>query len=133
MSRGRCRRHRGEEPCTCVMGNLYRFVEPLILYSLQVKGTSHGYDLIDGLNRMSLTDSVIETGGLYRNLRRLEKEGVLESTWDSQGSGPARRMYRITSEGRKRLEEWLVVLNGLSESMSSFVKEARAYMDEHSG
>ncbi len=125
MPRGQCRRHRGQEPCTCMMGNLYRFVEPLILYLLRERGATHGYDLIDELNRMSFTDSKIEAGGLYRNLRRLEEEGALTSTWDVAGPGPARRQYSITPLGIQRLEEWLTILDHLADSMKEFVQKAR--------
>ena len=39
--------------------------------------------------------------------------------------GPARRVYRLTREGEKHLEEWAVVLEHLSRSMSRFVSEVR--------
>ncbi len=50
MPRGYCHRHGAQGPCTCTMGNLYRFVEPVILFLLQQKGQSYGYDLAGDLN-----------------------------------------------------------------------------------
>lgn len=125
MPRGNCRRHGRERPCSCAMGNLYRFVEPLILFFLKKKGVSHGYDLVSEINEHSLTDSLIEPGALYRNLRRLEENGLVESSWDTAGSGPARRYYRLTLAGEEHLTEWVEIIDQLSVSMKNFAEEAR--------
>jgi DNA-binding PadR family transcriptional regulator len=74
------------------MGNLYRFVEPVTLYLLKVRGRIHGYDLTGALNDNALTDSRIEPAALYRTLRRLEESGMVVSAWDVSGCGPARRI-----------------------------------------
>jgi PadR family transcriptional regulator, regulatory protein PadR len=124
MPRGRCKRHGDEQTCTCAMGNLYRFVEPLILYNIKVKGVSYGYDLLESLNKDSLTDSLIEAGALYRNLRRLEQNGCVVSEWDTSGAGPAKRFYRLTPRGDEHLGEWVTVLSQLADSMRKFVDEA---------
>ena len=55
-----CRRHGGDYPCTCAMGNLYRFVEPVVLLLLKRKGHSYGYDLSGDLHKHALTDAEIE-------------------------------------------------------------------------
>jgi len=111
------------------MGNLYRFVEPLILYYIKIKGSIHGYDLIEALNEHALTDSVIEPGALYRNLRRLEENGCVESNWDTTGAGPARRFYKLTLKGEEHLKEWVAVLSNLANSMRNFVEEAKKTME----
>lgn len=130
MPRGKCHRH-GGQPCSCAMGNLYRFVEPLILHLLVKKGSVYGYDLIGDLNEHALTDSVIEPGALYRNLRRLEENGLVESVWDTSGAGPARRFYRLTSKGEGHLEEWIAVLSNMAVSMKSFAEEAGKSLAEY--
>jgi PadR family transcriptional regulator, regulatory protein PadR len=124
MPGGRCRRHGNEQPCSCALGNLYRFVEPLILYHIKLKGVSYGYDLLESINEHSLTDSVIEAGALYRNLRRLEQNGCVVSEWDTTGAGPAKRFYRLTPRGEEHYTEWVTVLSHLSVSMKNFVEEA---------
>src|SRR3712207_8951967 len=45
-------------------------------------------------------------GTLYRTLRQMEKEGIVESTWETSRGGPARRMYSITDAGRAYLDFW---------------------------
>ena len=108
------------------MGNLYRFVEPVLLFLLQRKRQSYGYELALEVREHALTDAEIEVSALYRTLRQLEQNNCVTSEWDVEGSGPARRLYKLTRRGREHLEEWVVVLAHMSQSMSRFVREARS-------
>jgi len=107
------------------MGNLYRFVEPVVLLLLKKKGRSYGYDLSGEIQKHALTDAEIERAALYRTLRQLEANGNVKSEWDVEGSGPARRVYRLTPKGKRHLDEWATVLDHVSRSMGRFVIEAR--------
>lgn len=107
------------------MGNLYRFVEPLVLLLLKKKGRAYGYDLSGDLQEFALTDAEIERAALYRTLRQLEANGNVKSEWDVENNGPARRVYRLTAKGEKHLQEWTTVLEHVSKSMARFVKQAR--------
>jgi DNA-binding PadR family transcriptional regulator len=107
------------------MGNLYRFVEPVVLLLLKEKGRSYGYDLSADLERHALTDAEIERAALYRTLRQLETNGNVVSQWDTENGGPARRVYRLTAQGERHLEEWAVVLGNVSKSMARFVRKVR--------
>jgi poly-beta-hydroxybutyrate-responsive repressor len=107
------------------MGNLYRFVEPGVLLLLKQKGHSYGYDLCALLQDHALTDATIEKAALYRTLRQLETNGNVSSEWETNKSGPARRVYKITKQGEKHLEEWASVLEHLSKSMAHFVRDTR--------
>lgn len=111
------------------MGNLYRFVEPVVLLLLKKKGRSYGYDLSMDLQEYALTDAEIERGALYRTLRNLEMNGNVKSEWETDNRGPARRVYRLTARGEQHLEEWATVLSHVSRSMGRFVKDARASLD----
>jgi DNA-binding PadR family transcriptional regulator len=108
------------------MGNLYRFVEPVVLLLLKKKGRSYGYDLSGDLGEYALTDAEIERAALYRTLRQLENNGNVKSEWDVDNAGPARRVYRLTAKGEKHLQEWATVLDHVSKSMARFVKATRA-------
>ena len=125
MPRGICNRHGPNRPCSCGMGNLYRFVEPVTLYLLKIKGGAHGYTLAADLNEYALTDSLVEPGALYRTLRRLEETGYVVSSWDMEGSGPARRHYTLTPSGEEHLCEWMAVLERLSLSLARFAADVK--------
>lgn len=73
------------------MGNVHRFVEPVILLLLKMKGSSYGYDLAGELREHTLTDAEVDKAALYRSLRQLERNGYVVSEWDLRESGPARR------------------------------------------
>jgi PadR family transcriptional regulator PadR len=118
-----CPRHGKDRPCTCAMGNIYRFVEPVVLYMLKEKGQSYGYSLASDLEEHSLTDAEIEVAALYRTLRRLEDHGYVSSRWDTDGAGPARRLYLLTKNGEHHLQEWGQVLGNLSKAMGRFVRK----------
>lgn len=128
MPRRACPRHGSQHPCTCAMGNLYRFVEPVLLFLLKRKGRSYGYELASELREHALTDAEIEVAALYRTLRQLEQNKCVISDWDVQGSGPARRVYALTPWGEQHLEDWVMVLDQMSRSMTRFVNEARSTM-----
>lgn len=117
-----CPRHRKERPGTCDMGNLYRF--SVLLFLLRGKGQSYGYELARELPEHVLTDARVEASALYRTLRKLEENGCVVSKWDVNGSGPARRVYALTSRGKQHLDEWITVLDHISTSMAQFVEEA---------
>jgi PadR family transcriptional regulator PadR len=107
------------------MGNLYRFVEPVVLFLLSKKGCAYGYDLSGELQRHALTDAEIERAALYRVLRQLETNGNVTSEWEVEKGGPARRVYKLTPKGREHLDEWAAVLGHLSLSMARFVRQVK--------
>jgi len=106
------------------MGNLYRFVEPVLLFLLERKGRSYGYELAAELQEHALTDASIEAAALYRTLRQLERNGCVTSEWDVTGAGPAKRVYSLTPRGREHMAEWITVLGHLGRSMTRFARMA---------
>jgi DNA-binding PadR family transcriptional regulator len=112
------------------MGNLYRFVEPVVLLLLKKKGRSYGYDLAAEMDAHAFTDAEIERAALYRTLRQLENNGNVRSEWETTASGPARRVYRLTPKGERHLGEWATVLGDVSRAMSRYVREAKAVLQE---
>ena len=50
----------------------------------------------------------------------MEKDGVLESRWETSGDGPARRMYTITGSGNAHLGIWAKSLERCHQSVDDF-------------
>ena len=61
----------------------------------------------------------------YKTLRQLEKNGCVNSTWEFDGTGPARRVYELTPRGEQHLREWTTVLDHISKAMARFVRAAQ--------
>ena len=93
------------------------WLEAVILLSLR-EWSSYGYELM-GRARMFGFEAM-NTGTLYRTLRRMEKDGVLESSWETSGDGPARRMYTITGSGSAHLGIWVRSLERYQQSVDDF-------------
>jgi len=68
----------------------------------QLDEQQYGYSLLKRLAEQGLE---IDQGTLYPLLRRLESQGLLNSTWNTEGSRP-RRYYIISPEGQELLP-WL--------------------------
>lgn len=64
-------------------------------------GPLHGYAIAQTLGGLGL--GVPKGGSLYPALARLEEAGALEAGWVPGPSGPARREYTLTVQGRERL------------------------------
>ncbi len=97
------------------------YLRPCLLLLL-AEGTSHGYELLDQVAAVGL--GRVDPGGLYRCLRAMDEEGLVRSFWEPSASGPARRTYELTDEGR----EWLhVVAGSLAEAARSLATYRRRY------
>ena len=110
-------------PCSCEMGNLYRFAEPIVLLSLARLGEAHGYQIAQEAEGVAVTHAGLDSGIIYRTLRQLEAAGRVKSSWDTSGAGPARRVYVLTESGLQHLGEWAQVLKDISSSLNSLTAE----------
>jgi PadR family transcriptional regulator PadR len=83
---------------------------PTLILAVLAEGPSHGYAIARKVEAESANALQLREGSLYPALRELERQGRVESAWEVQESGPARKTYTITPEGRaelaKRAEEW---------------------------
>jgi poly-beta-hydroxybutyrate-responsive repressor len=77
------------------------YLRPCLLLSLAA-GTAHGYELLDRVAELGLTRP--DPGRLYRCLRAMDEEGLIESHWEPSTLGPARRTYTLTAAGRAALD-----------------------------
>jgi DNA-binding PadR family transcriptional regulator len=106
------------------MGNVSRFIEPVVLRILKEKKRTYGYEIAECLTKYALTDATIEGAALYRTLRTLETNGHVSSTWDA-GEGPARRNYSLTRSGHVHLRDWSDLLESLGKAMIEFARETK--------
>ncbi|CAN5135748.1 hypothetical protein BH24ACT10_BH24ACT10_19230 [soil metagenome] len=93
------------------------YLRPCLLLLL-AEGTAHGYELLDQVGALGLDR--VDPGGLYRCLRAMEEEGLVRSTWEPSATGPARRTYELTDEGREWLHVGAGSLNELARSLAVY-------------
>ncbi|HMU93159.1 MAG TPA: PadR family transcriptional regulator [Anaerolineales bacterium] len=80
----------------------------LVLLSVlsRSKEPMYGYQIAKMLEESGPEIPMMKQGTLYPVLRSLEENGLLESTVEPSVSGPPRRYYKITNDGREALKEW---------------------------
>ena len=100
-----------------VHGHPRSWVQPFLLLSLD-QWQSHGYELIRRLTFFGF--EAVDPGSVYRTLRQLERDGLLESDWDTASAGPARRRYSLTDAGRIYLDGWAGALRGYQSMLDAF-------------
>ncbi len=85
----------------------------------QLKESQYGYSLVQRLAERGLD---IEQNTLYPLLRRLEKQGLLDSDWEVTGTRP-RRYYKLSSSGHEMLEYLKGEWNRISEVVEKLLED----------
>lgn len=85
----------------------------------QLHRPHYGYELLQSLEHAAFS---IDAGTLYPLLRRLEKQGVLESEWSTSDNRP-RKYYQLSQEGAafyaELRDEWVA----MTEAINMMIKE----------
>lgn len=85
---------------------------PLVLGILS-KGEDYGYAIIQQVREMSGDEIEWTEGMLYPVLHRLEKEGLILSTWKKSDAGRKRKYYRVSAKGtmslKRERDQWFAV------------------------
>jgi len=69
----------------------------------------YGYEIAKRLQKANEGEALFKEGTIYPVLRSLSASGLLTSRIVPSYSGPPRRYYRITDEGRAVLAQWRAI------------------------
>ena len=89
----------------------------------QLHHPEYGYSLVQKLEEKN---SMIEAGTLYPLLRRLEKQHLLTSRWDTTNSRP-RKFYVISEQGKQVYQRLKIEWKGLAAQLEGLLEEG----DQH--
>ena len=103
-----------------VSARVERFAEPVLLLALS-KGAAHGYELAEELGRQ-FPDGHIDLGNLYRLLRSMEAEGLVESEWHHDAQTRSKRTYELTGDGLALLDAWAQSLRTTDDTIAAFLQ-----------
>jgi PadR family transcriptional regulator, regulatory protein PadR len=88
----------------------------LLLLSVLAAGPAHGYAIISALRDRSEGTFDLPEGTIYPGLHRLERAGLLGSSW-TDAEGRKRRVYALTDKGAAALAaeqtEWRRFASGM--------------------
>ena len=111
-----------DPPATAALEPLRPHRELLVgwLLLLLDAGATYGYDLRREFDarRLSLDPAV-----MYRMLRRLENDKWVQSRWLSPAAGPRRRFYRLTTRGRRNLDEIAGLIAAMRDVHDRYLRE----------
>ncbi|HTR93623.1 MAG TPA: helix-turn-helix transcriptional regulator [Trebonia sp.] len=90
----------------------------LLLLSVLAAGPAHGYAVITALRARSGGTFDLAEGTVYPALHRLERAGLLTSSWQD-AEGRRRRVYALTADGEAALAaertEWKRFAGGIGQ------------------
>src|SRR5688572_11254389 len=86
----------------------------------------YGYEIAKRLQRANEGDALFKEGTIYPVLRALSANGLATSRIVPSYSGPPRRYYRITDEGRAVLAEWRAIWQQTRDFVDRFTDRAAA-------
>src|SRR5262245_55263953 len=98
----------------------------LVLLSVldRADGDLYGYQIAKQLQSAAPDLNVVKQGALYPVLRNMSASGLLASRVVPSYSGPPRRYYRITDEGRAVLRQWLAIWSQTRDFVELFTQPA---------
>ncbi len=82
----------------------------------------YGYQIAKMLEESGPDLPMMKQGTLYPVLRSLEENGLLESMVEPSVSGPPRRYYKITADGKAALVEWLEIWKQTKKFVDAILK-----------
>lgn len=102
---------------------LRRGVLELCILSLIRGEPRYGYDIVTRLSEQP--QLAAGEGTVYPLLRRLQKEGLVETFWQESAAGPPRKYYRLTAAGLGALQGMTAEWWDLVGAVALFVSEAK--------
>jgi PadR family transcriptional regulator, regulatory protein PadR len=81
----------------------------------------YGYEIAKRLASANEGTSIFKEGTIYPVLRALSASNLLTSRIVPSYSGPPRRYYRITDQGRHVLAEWTAIWAGTRSFVDRFI------------
>jgi len=84
----------------------------------QLKTPQYGYSLVTSLQDKGM---IIDASTLYPLLRRLERQGILESSWDTDGTKP-RKYYVMSKIGESVFRRLCDIWKDIVKTTNSFIE-----------
>lgn len=102
------------------------------LLTLLFDKTDHGYSLIEDLEDYGFNKDELSVSTLYRNLRKMEKENLVSSSWKEGHSGPKKRVYTITETGKENLSDYINFIKYRKSLMENLINTYEIKVNEGS-
>jgi PadR family transcriptional regulator PadR len=128
----RMKMNKGKRFCTKFGFKMNNIIYAAFLTMLSEKPL-YGYLLVEGLESLGIDKQFVPYGAAYRILRSMEAEGLITSHWNTEGNGPARRVYKITEAGKEFLKNWLVEAKNNFNGIEKLIKKIEENLSKNYG
>ncbi|MGL5314932.1 MAG: PadR family transcriptional regulator [Peptostreptococcaceae bacterium] len=91
----------------------------ICVLTLISKKDMYGYEIVQNISKVM----EVNEGTIYPILRRLTKEGYFETYISESNEGPARKYYKITTDGEDNLEK-------LTKEWKEFVYAVNTFLND---
>ncbi len=117
--------------CAVLGKSLSRLSQPTILAILAAANEPlHGYKIVsEAANYPMFGGTKPDAAGFYRTLKQMEEKGLVTAEWDTPENGQAKRMFKLTDEGRQCLHRWIDSLACYRASIDEFRAMAASALD----
>lgn len=79
-------------------------IDAIVLCTLK-DHDSYGYEILKNIASTSNGEYEMKEPSLYTSLKRLEKQGFVQSYWGDETQGARRKYYRMTDAGKIELHD----------------------------
>lgn len=114
---------KGTVPMTARVDLPQGTLDLLILKALAVE-PRHGWGIAERLHQISSATLDIRQGSLYPALHRLERAGLVKTTWGTSENNRRAKYYELTRRGRASLETHVSAWKKLCIAVSSVLNHA---------
>ncbi|MCK9443872.1 MAG: PadR family transcriptional regulator [Tissierellaceae bacterium] len=104
------------------MHNRSGLLEACLLILLK-ENKSYGYNLMNDLHKFGFEEDSLNISVIYRNLRSMEKRGLITSSWAESDQGPRKRVYEITADGEQDLKNWIWMLKNRKSQIETIIEK----------
>ncbi|MED3687707.1 helix-turn-helix transcriptional regulator [Peribacillus butanolivorans] len=94
------------------------------------EGDNYGGKLLQKCEE-ELPVNPIDSAIIYRTLKNLEKEGAVESYLDTSDQDKLIKMYRITTVGKRKLEDFQIDIEGKLKNLSFFLNKYKEWKESN--
>jgi PadR family transcriptional regulator PadR len=115
------------EPCNIIImdienskAQMKKGILEYCILSIISRGEAYASDIIDEMKEAKL---LVVEGTLYPLLSRLKNDNLLSYNWVESKSGPPRKYYQLTEEGKLIMTELEATWNELAEAVNHTTKK----------
>jgi PadR family transcriptional regulator len=86
---------------------LPEFITSSIVLLLLAENPAHGYALFKEMCEMGVYEDTVDPSAVYPTLKALEGENLVTAEIVDVSSGPPRKVFHITNDGRRALDDFI--------------------------